>query len=111
MHRRYCGDDALAKALRWGYLTAQLNGSEQTRVQWNTGESFGSYSLPSTYSSTWGAAGTTWGTGTWGGAGSVNYRIPMGGTGYYIDMTIIDSGDSQPVFSRFQLEAFALGRR
>ena len=111
MHRLYCGDDALAKSLRWGYLTAQLNGSDQTRVQWSTGESFGSYSLPPTYSSTWGAAGTYWGTGTWGGAGSVNYRIPMGGTGYYIDVTIIDSGSSQPVFSRFQLEAFALGRR
>lgn len=111
MHRLYCGDDALAKSLRWGYITAQLNGSEQTRVQWNTGEAFGSYSLPSSYNSTWGAAGTTWGTGTWGGAGSVSYRIPMGGTGYYIDVTIIDSGDSQPVFSRFQLEAFALGRR
>jgi hypothetical protein len=111
MHRLYCGDDALAKSLRWGYLTAQLNGSDQTRVQWSTGESFGSYSLPPTYSSTWGGAGTYWGTGTWGGAGSVNYRIPMGGTGYYIDVTIIDSGSSQPVFSRFQLEAFALGRR
>jgi len=111
MHRLYCGDDALAKSLRWGYLTAQLNGSDQTRVQWSTGESFGSYSLPPTYSSTWGAASTYWGTGTWGGAGSVNYRIPMGGTGYYIDVTIIDSGSSQPVFSRFQLEAFALGRR
>lgn len=111
MHRMYCGDDALAKALRWGYITAQLNGSDQTRVQWNTGESFGSYSLPATYSSTWGDSSTTWGTGTWGGAGSVSYRIPMGGTGYYIDVTIIDSGESQPVFSRFQLEAFALGRR
>ena len=111
MHRLYCGDDALAKSLRWGYITAQLNGSDQTRVQWNTGETFGSYSLPSSYNSTWGAAGTTWGTGTWGGTGSVNYRIPMGGTGYYVDMTIIDSGQSQPVFSRFQLEAFALGRR
>ena len=111
MHRLYCGDDALAKSLRWGYLTAQLNGSDQTRVQWSTGESFGSYSLPPTYSSTWGGAGTYWGAGTWGGAGSVNYRIPMGGTGYYVDVTIIDSGSSQPVFSRFQLEAFALGRR
>ena len=111
MHRLYCGDDALATSLRWCYLTAQLNGSDQTRVQWNTGDAFGSYSLPPTYSSTWGGAGTTWGTGTWGGAGSVNYRIPMGGTGYYIDVTIIDSGSSQPVFSRFQLEAFALGRR
>lgn len=111
LHRLYNGDDALAKSMRWGYLTAQLNGSDQTRVQWDTGQGTFSFSLPSTYTSRWGAAGTTWGTGIWGGAGSVSYRIPMGGTGYYTDVTIIDSGDSQPVFSRFQLEAFALGRR
>jgi hypothetical protein len=35
----------------------------------------------------------------------------MGGTGYYIDVTIIDSGTALPVFSRFKLETFALGRR
>lgn len=111
LHRMYSGDDALAKSLRFGYLTAQLRGSNQTRVQWNTGESFGSYTLPGSYDSTWGAAGTTWGVGTWGGAGSLSYRVQMGGTGYYTDITIIDSGTSQPVFSKFQLESYALGRR
>lgn len=111
LHRLYCGDDSLAKALRWGYLTAQLKGSELCRVDWQTGESSGSFSLPPSTDQTWGAAGTTWGTGTWGGAGSQNYRIPMYGTGYYIDVSIVDSGDAAPVFSRFQLETFALGRR
>ena len=111
LHRLYCGDDALAKAFRWGYLTAQLKGSDQTRVEWNSGESFGSYSLPPSTDETWGAAGTYWGEGTWGGTGSRSYRIPMGGTGYYVDISIIDSGEAVPVFSRFQLETFALGRR
>ena len=111
LHRLYCGDDALSKAFRWGYLTAQLKGSDQTRVEWNSGESFGSYSLPPSTDETWGAAGTYWGEGTWGGTGSRSYRIPMGGTGYYVDISIIDSGEAVPVFSRFQLETFALGRR
>jgi hypothetical protein len=111
MHRMYCGDDAQAKALRWGYLTASLRGSDQTRVEWNTGESFGSFTLPASADETWGGSGTAWGQGTWGGAGSQSYRIPMGGTGYYVDVTVVDSGKALPVLSRFQLETFALGRR
>jgi hypothetical protein len=35
----------------------------------------------------------------------------MGGTGYYIDISIVDTGQALPVISRFQLETFALGRR
>lgn len=111
MHRMYGGDDAEAKALRWGYLTAQLNGSDQCSVSWSTGLVSGAYQLPVDTSQSWGGVGTTWGTGTWGGLGSRNYRLPMGGTGYYIDMTITDSGNALPVFSRFQLQTFALGRR
>jgi hypothetical protein len=111
LHRLYCGDDAQAKAFRWGYLTAQLKGSDQCRIEWNSGDSFGSFSLPPSTDETWGASGTYWGEGTWGGTGSRNYRIPMGGTGYYVDISIIDSGEALPVFSRFSLETFALGRR
>lgn len=111
LHRLYCGDDAEAKSLRWGYLTAALKGSDQCRVEWNTGASFGSFSLPPSTDETWGGSGTTWGSGTWGGVGSQSYRIPMGGSGYYIDINLIDSGEALPVFSRFQLETFALGRR
>ena len=110
-HRLYFGDDALAKSLRWGYLTAQLKGSNQCRIEWSTGESFGSWTLPASTDETWGGLNTVWGTGTWGGAGSQSYRIPMGGTGYYVDLTITDSGEAVPVFSRFQAEAFSLSRR
>lgn len=111
MHRLYAGDDAEAKALRWGYLTAQLNGSDQCSISWSTGITAGTFQLPVDTSQSWGGIDTIWGVGTWGGQGSRNYRIPMGGTGYYIDMTITDSGNSLPVFSRFQLQTFALGRR
>jgi len=110
MHRLYCGDDAEAKALRWGYLTAQFRGPNSTRVQWTTGESYGTYALPSVVGGATKGRGT-WGGESWGGGGSRSYRIPMAGVGYYVDVTIVDSGDSIPVFSRFQLQTFALGRR
>lgn len=109
LHRLYSGDDALAKSLRYGYITAQLNGSDSSSVTWRTDMSAGSYTLPLSTGGLWGSG--AWGSGSWGGPSSKNYRVQMGGTGYYTDITLIDSGEAQPVFSRFQLESFALGRR
>jgi hypothetical protein len=79
-------------------------------VTWSTDESAGSYQLPPSSAGIWSIL-ENWDTGIWGGSGSRNYRIPMGGTGYYVDMTITDSGAALPVFSRIQVETFALGRR
>ena len=110
MHRFYCGDDALAKALRWGYLTAQLKGSKNCSVSWATDETAGQFQLPPSSAGIW-SLSEDWDTGIWGGSGSRNYRIPMGGSGYYVDMTITDSGAALPIFSRLQIETFALGRR
>jgi len=110
MHRLYCGDDAMAKALRWGYLTAQLKGSQDCSVSWTTDEAFGTFQLPPSSAGIW-SLSETWDSGIWGGSGSRNYRIPMGGTGYYVDLSISDSGTTLPIFSRMQIETFALGRR
>jgi hypothetical protein len=110
-HRLYAGDQALSKAMRWGYLEVDLRGSDQSKVEWRTGEFIGSFELPVSTASSWGGFGTIWGTGTWGGGGRTSYRIPMGGNGYYVDVSFIDSGAALPVVSSFQLEAFALGRR
>lgn len=109
LHRLYCGDDAESKALRWGYLTASFRGAPSTRVQWTTGEIYGTYSLTTAASVEWGAG--TWGSDSWGGGGSRSYRIPMNGTGFFVDVTIVESGDAFPTFSRFKVQTFALGRR
>ena len=110
-HRLYCGDEALAKALRWGYLTASLRGATNCSVRWSTDfdTGTGSYTMPLTNFGLWGTG--SWGSGSWGAASSKNYRIPMGGTGYYTDVSIVDSSAATPLFSRFQLETFSLGRR
>jgi len=109
-HRQYMNDPALAKALRWGYLTAQLNGSDSCSVSWTTDEATGTHQLPPSPGGFWSAA-LSWGSGVWSGPQSRNYRVPMGGTGYYVDVTITDSGTSLPIFSQWQTETFALGRR
>jgi hypothetical protein len=82
-----------------------------TTLKWITETDNGSFTLPVTFSSAgiWGSG--SWGTGLWGGGSSRNYRVQMNGTGYYIDVSIVDSGTAAPVFGRFQLETFALGRR
>lgn len=109
-HRMYAGDAALSKALRWGYLQADTDGSDDSSVEWNTGAGVGSYALPETSSNVWDTA-LTWGVGSWGGPTSISYRIPMSGNGYYVDVTFADSGDALPVVTSFVLDAFALGRR
>jgi hypothetical protein len=108
--RLYFGDEALAKSLRFGYLTAQLRGSNSCSFTWKTDTDSGSYTLPVSTETVWGI-GTWTGSIAWGGASSQNYRVQMGGTGYYLDVTIIDSSTSIPTFSRMQVESFALGRR
>lgn len=109
MHRMYCGDDALAKSLRWGYVTANLKGSNSFDVRWTTDTAFGSYTLPPDTYGVWGTG--VWGSGAWASGSSKSFRVPMGGTGYYIDVEIIDDGTALPVVSRVQLETFSLGRR
>lgn len=109
LHRLYSGDDALAKSMRYGYITAKLNGSDSCSINWQTEQAYGSATLPVSVGGLWGFG--TWGSFVWGGPTSKNYRIQMGGTGYYTDVTITDSGEALPIFSRFQLESYALGRR
>lgn len=109
MHRMYCGDDALAKSLRWGYITANLKGSSSCSVRWSTDETSESFTLPAASYGIWGIG--AWGTGVWASGSSRSFRVPMGGVGYYIDLEIIDSSASLPVISRVQVETFSLGRR
>jgi len=108
-HRLYFGDDALAKSLRWGYLTANLRGSDQCAVSWETDTTAGTFELPVSSFGLWGFG--SWGSGVWSSGSSRSYRIPMGGLGYFVDVRVVDSGEGLPVLSRFQMETFSLGRR
>lgn len=110
-HRMYFGDPAQATAPRWAYVLAARAGSANTALSWNTATTNGTFQFRPSTDSTWGGSTTTWGGGTWGGIGSRSERVPLSGTGYFVDLTITDSGEAVPVFSRVGAEAFALGRR
>lgn len=110
LRRMYCDDDALAKTLRYGYLTANLNGSQSCSVLWRSDATYGTWALPTSDVSLWGS-GTWTSSRVWGGPSSKNFQIQMSGNAYYIDVSIVDSGTAIPTFSRFKLQAFALGRR
>lgn len=107
--RFFLGDESTVKAYRHGYLTALLPSSSTLEVSWRTDNREYSYSLAAPTGATWGRF--VWGFFTWGRAGSKNFRIPMGGNGYFVDVTIACVDDGKPLVSRLMVEGFNLGRR
>lgn len=112
LRRMYFGDDTQAKAFRYGYGSAALASMASVVVTWRTNEG----SSYTTFSS---KKSGVWGTGVWDPYGAIwsaggesdSYRIDMGGKGYWIDVTISSSEANTPVISRWQIDAFILGRR
>jgi hypothetical protein len=109
LRRLYFNDESQAKSLKFGYVTAVLAGSSSLNVLWSTDSSSGSKAITASAGGTWGSG--YWGTGTWGVVGSKNYRIQMWGTGYYVDVRFEHTSANRPVISRWQEDAFVLGRR
>lgn len=109
-HRLYAGDPALWKAWRWGYLTAKLDGANLTTLRWRSEGQTASQALPPSTDQAWGTG--TWGTGTWGGIGEQSYRVPVTASGYFVDVSVVDSSTSGlPSVAAFAAEGFAMGRR
>lgn len=109
LRRMFFGDDALAKAFRFAYITTTLPGGSQMTMSWATGNQIGESLITAPSGGQWGVG--AWGDGLWGLAGSRNYQVPLGGNGYYLDITLGYSGYGVPVISRASFEAFPLGRR
>lgn len=101
----------VAKAWRFGYVLAQLQGSNATTVTWLTDSTSSSQVLPPSIGGAWGGNGTTWGAGTWGAFGQTSYRVQLDGNGYAIDVTITDSSAATPIISQCKVQGYALGRR
>ena len=65
-----------------------------------------------------GATGAVWDpaevwdpTQVWSGIDQVLYRVPAGGTGQYLDVTIADSGDCQALYNAITVIGYSLGLR
>lgn len=114
LRRLTFGDDYMAKAFRWLYVTATAGPLSNISVSYlsdlggGTGQievaSGGYWDEPT---ATWDAPGATWTPG-----GQKSYRVPLGSIGYYLDVTLSSAGGAIPVIlSRAAVESFFLGRR
>lgn len=107
--RFYQGDLPSTKSLRYIYVLANISGSSQSAVAWNTGSYSAQFTLPPGFANTWGVG--TWGTGTWGGTGDASYRVQAAGQGFYVDVTFVDSGMAFVQLSSVETQGYNLGRR
>ena len=116
-HRMFCGDPATCKSHRWGYVTANIFGSSTFLVRWQSRSGANSHTLPASTGiiawddpgTEWDEVGSTWDEGS--GTGMRPFRVPMDGWGESVDVTIEDAGITEVQLSRFDLEAFNMGRR
>ena len=111
-HKRFeLGDLSAQKALRYLYLLGNLQGSNQCNVSWVMGPNYGTYSVPAGAFYAYDTAGIAWDSGMWDSTGDTEYRIPAGGTGPWVDVTISDNGQVQTKLSGITLQGYDLGRR
>lgn len=109
MHRFFSGDFAEEKSLRWGYVLGNPRGSQDVTIRWATPNVSQVYVLSDLAGGAWGTG--TWGTGTWGAGNVFTFRIPMSGRGVWCDFSIEDAGEGEGLWSRCEIESFAMGRR
>lgn len=106
-------DESETKKLRFGYVTAILEGGAVIELSWVT--NFGAYSgqnMTGTLIGTWDATETWDIAEVWAsGLDSQNYQVHLAGIGNYVDFTLSHDGTDIPVISRLKIDAFALGRR
>ena len=95
-HRFFAGDPMNEKAYRWGYLLMDPRGTVDVSVEWTTQTGTGSYTIDATSLAVTNAA---------------MFRVPLADRGEWIDVTIVDSGEADALYSRAEVQAFAMGRR
>ncbi len=112
LHRMFYRDPMSEKSLRFLYVLGNLRGSSGSSIQWETGDEAGQATLTQTGTTAiWGVPTVLWGAADWGAGGSVPSRVHAYGRGRYNDIRLVDSGSSNPVFSRVEAHAFDMGRR
>lgn len=111
LRRMYFNSPEEEKAFRSAEIQVNLLGSTTYAFQWQTSTQAGSTTLQTTPGTTWGGAGTVWGSGTWGSGGSVSQEVQVAGRGNYFDGIISDDGAAASVTSRVAVQGISYGRR
>jgi hypothetical protein len=99
------------KAWRWVYLTAQLRGNRSVQLEMSTETSSAAVPVTGAYGDVWDPSEVWDPTQVWSGIDQILYRVPAGGTGQYLDVTIADSGDCQAIYNSATIIGYSLGLR
>lgn len=109
--RLFAKDFTTEKAWKWAYVLTTTP-SATASLRYSTSMGIGQISLGSgSTRQQWGGSGTAWGSGTWGGGTTIPRRVPVSGRGGWIDVTIVDDGDADSLYSGVMVEGTTLGRR
>ena len=110
--RMFFGGIAGEVALRWAHVMADFRGSQDATLSWETPTAGGTYTMTGAPSAMWDGAGLTWDSGLTFDAGTTEVeKVPIHGRGPFVDVTITDDGESDAVYSRVEVEGFAMPRR
>lgn len=98
-------------SLRWAHVMADFRGSEDATLSWLTPSAGGTFTMEGAATATW-DSGALWDSGlAWDSGNTSVEKVPIHGRGPFVDLTLADDGESDAVFSRVEVEGFAMNRR
>lgn len=117
--RMFCNRPVDVKSYRFAYITSNLHTSDRAALICETDTKAAIQRFGENASGSWDEEGGQWdakATGQpepwyWGGVAYDRYKIPLAGTGEWVDLTIQDDGYGESVFARVDLRAYSLGER
>lgn len=112
-HRMFFRAPTREKSLRRLWVTANTRGSTGGVVRFETTSAVGQTNVPATGGLKWDAPGAVWDAAgaTWNAVGAAAPRLDAHGRGPYADITIIDDGKADSVYSRVDVLAYDMGPR
>lgn len=110
--RFFAGSSIDLKAWRWVYILADRRGGNSAALYMQTQTAASSVQLVGPSGSVWDEENDVWDpANSWGGLASSQYKVPAGGTGPFLDVTLTDDGNRISTYSEVNVIGYSLGLR
>jgi hypothetical protein len=111
--RKFFKTPTREKSFRKVFVTASLRGSSTLAVSLQAPTGTSRWTFPAVPGAVWGAPGAKWGApGKWAGAvGALTRTADLAGRGTYCDIVFEETGPSNPLVSRIEVQAWDYGER
>lgn len=108
--RFFFGNPPTDKSLRFLYILAALNGSNNAGLAWATNTGAGSQTLSAQGGPIWDTPSMVWDAFTWDFGDAQEQRVQASGRGFYVDLTFTDASTiTTPVVSQVRADVFDYG--